>query len=141
MLYIKLHQEEGDRYLAIEEPIWLKLQRNGMVVRCGAGDKPGGILLPKRGEICQLVNRPTLGGDYPLVTEITMAEYDAWVALENQPPDPDPEDTEPVIPEDIDPDSVLTRAELTEKVRRLEEELENTKALMEKFYSQEEKGD
>ena len=105
-------------------------QKNGVIVLCNSETRAQGILSPDGGEIWQLEGRESLGEGFPLVRFVTMAEYDEWVALRNAPPEPDPEDTEPEIPEDVEPETVLTRAELTEKVRQLEEELAAAKAAL-----------
>lgn len=130
MIYLKMIGTETELQYAIEEPIFVMRQSNGMVLRCPAGRRAQGLLSPDSTEIWQLADRDSLGEGYPLVEQVTMAEYDEWYAIQNQPEVPDPEDTDPVIPEDTEPTTVLTRAELTEKVRQLEQELEAAKALL-----------
>ncbi len=124
MIYLKIEEESRTMFYAIESPCYVLRQRNGIIVRCEAGKKAQGIVSPDGNEIWQLPGREPLGEGYPVVQEITMAEYDELLALETQPELPDPEDTDPVIPEDTDPDTVLTRAELTEKVIELDEALQ-----------------
>ena len=119
MIYLE-RNESGEQILyAIEAPGYLMRQKNGVIVLCPNGEN-----------MWQLEGREPLGEDLPVVRFITMAEYDQWIAHRNAPPEPDPEDTEPDIPEDVEPETVLTRAELTEKVRRLEEELAAAKAAL-----------
>ena len=130
MIYLE-RNESGERILyAIEHPSYLIRQKNGVMILCPNEHQAQGILSPQGEEIFQLEGRDPLGEGFPVVHFVTMAEYDEWVALRNTPPEPDPEDTEPEIPEDVEPETVLTRAELTEKVRRLEEELAAAKAAL-----------
>ncbi len=130
MMYYKLVGTDTAELYAIETPVFVLRQDNGVIVRCQGGKRAQGILSPEGSEIWQLWDREPLGEGYPVAREITMAEYDELLALQNQPELPDPEDTDPVIPEDVEPDTVLTRAELTEKVKKLEEELAAAKAAL-----------
>ncbi len=123
MIYLKILEGDDISLYAIEDPIYVLRQTNGQIVRCEGGKKVQGILSPDGSEIWQLPGRESLGEDYPVAQEITMAEYDELLALQNQPEEPDPEDTDPEIPEGVDPATVLTRAELTEKVNELDEAL------------------
>lgn len=123
MVYVRTENREPG-YFAIEDPVWVRLQSNGSVVRCEEEDSPGGILCPHGSEIWQLEGNPSLGGGYPVAVRITTAEYEEWECLRNQSPDPDPEDTDPEIPEGTDPATILTRAELTIKVTELDEALQ-----------------
>ncbi|MBR6825212.1 MAG: hypothetical protein IKM59_01560 [Oscillospiraceae bacterium] len=153
MLYLEFNGEEKKHCLALEKPVFLRRERNGVLLRCDRQTPAQGVLSPDEREVWQLEGRPSLGDGYPTVRIITLAEYEQWKAIKESgdgsgttgngsdtldpedtnpenPEAPDPEDTDPVIPEDTDPETVLTRAELSEKVRRLEEELAYTKALL-----------
>ena len=126
MIHVRMKTEQP-AYYAISLPVWVRLQGNGTVVRCGEGDRPGGILSPDGSEIWQLAGRESLGEGYPIAEEVTQAEYEQWLAEQeagSAPEVPDPEDTEPEIPEGVDPVTVLTRAELTVKVTELDEALQ-----------------
>lgn len=123
MLYVKLKGENGEQCIAYPTPIYVRRQSNGVIVSCLPGKKAQGIVSPDGAEIWQLAGRDSLGDGYAVVWEITMAEYEEWYALQTQPELPDPEDTDPVIPEGTDPTTVLTRAELTVKVSELDEAL------------------
>ena len=114
--------DSGERILyAMEDPRYLLRQKNGVIVLCNSETRAQGILSPDGGEIWQLEGRESLGEGFPLVRFVTMAEYDEWEALQEGELRVDPEDTEPQIPENVEPETVLTRAELTEKVNNLEE--------------------
>ena len=130
MVYLERTDSDERILCAIEHPGYLLRQKNGVIVLCNGGPRAQGILSPDGGEIWQLEGRESLGEGFPVVRIVTMAEYEEWEALRNAPPEPDPEDIEPEIPEDVEPETVLTRAELTEKVRRLEEELAAAKAAL-----------
>ena len=124
MIYIRKVDPADPMRYAISQPVFVLRQRNGILVSCEAGKNAQGIVSPDGSQIWQLADRPRLCEDFPLVQQITMAEYEEWYAQQNQPEEPDPEDTDPVIPEDTDPETVLTRAELTEKVGELDEALQ-----------------
>lgn len=120
MLYLKLKEI----MVAIEEPRYVVRLSNGTLALCDSYNLAMGVLSPDGMELWQLLGRGSLGGGFPVAQQVTMAEYDEWEALRNAPSEPDPEDTDPVIPEDVEPETVLTRAELTEKVNNLEEALD-----------------
>lgn len=127
MIYVRKVQGEKDCY-RIESPRYVRRQTNGVVVIIDSRTLAQGVLSP-RNEIWQLAGRPSLGGAYETVEFITEEEYTLYLLeKEGNPydpvPEPDPEDTDPVIPEDMAPQTVLTRAELTEKVMELDEALQ-----------------
>ena len=124
MVYLERTDSDERILCAIEHPGYLLRQKNGVIVLCNGGPRAQGILSPDGGEIWQLEGRESLGEGFPLVRFVTMAEYDEWEALREGELRVDPEDTEPEIPEDVEPETVLTRAELTEKVNNLEEALD-----------------
>ena len=118
MVYFKKTSAPQPCY-AIEHPLYVRKQKNGLNVLCDSLSLAQGILSPEGDVIWQLADRASLGGEYEEVQIITEAEYFAWLTCGEE--DPDPEDTEPQIPEDVAPETILTRAELTEKVNDLEE--------------------
>ncbi len=121
MLYLKHHHEEGVTLYALEEPIFVRRQGNGIIVRVDSPALAWGVVSPDGSEIWQLAGRTSLGEGYAVAEPVTGEEYETWLVLQEQAPDP--EDTDPVIPEGTDPATVLTRAELTEKVKELDEAL------------------
>ena len=93
-----------------------------MILRWNSVTLAQGVVSPDGEELWQFADRETLGEDYDVVEIITEAEYIHWLLQqEAEETLPDPEDTQPEIPENIDPATILTRAELTEKVTDLEE--------------------
>lgn len=113
MRYFKVIQDETVLTAeAHEKPAFVKLQPNNVKVRCSEHYAQGIISLDGS-ECYQLPGKAALPGADKTAVEITMTEYDAII-------DGDPEDETPVIPED-DPEEPLTRAELTTKVKALEE--------------------
>ena len=127
MLYLEFNGEEKGHCLALEKPVFLRRERNGVLLRCDRQAPAQGVLSPDEREVWQLEGRPSLGDGYPTVRIITLAEYEEWLSLGNQDeyiPETDPEDLEPVVPDDVEPEMVLTRAELTAKVTELDEALQ-----------------
>jgi len=127
MICLRQETAVGDLFYALDEPIFVRRLRNGVIVRVESPALAWGVVSPDGFEIWQLAGRGSLGEGYPVVEQITMAEYEQWLAVQeagSAPEVPDPEDTEPVIPEGVDPVTVLTRAELTVKVTELDEALQ-----------------
>lgn len=125
MLYLKHFEKDGMlKMVSIPKPIYVRRQSNGMIVTCPWGKGVQGVLSPDGSEIWQLKDREPLSQEYLIVEPVTMAEYDEWEALQNQTLQPDPEDTDPVIPENVEAETVMTRAELTAKVMELDEAME-----------------
>ena len=124
MVYLKT--EQG--CLALEHPVYILRLPNGMLIRTEQEHRAQGILDEGGEKILQLQGRESLGEEFHRAEPITYAEYAEW--LGEQEPVTDPEDTEPQIPEGLEEESVLTRAELTERVRLLEEELAKAMALL-----------
>ena len=122
MLYLKRIDLEPQTYYAIEAPIYVRRQSNGVVVRVYSLTKAQGVVSPDGGQIWQLAGRAPLAEGYPTAQIITCAEYEQWLSQGET--ETDPEDTEPVIPEGVDPATILTRAELTVKVTELDEALQ-----------------
>lgn len=126
MVYIKVMQ--GDTIITAEahdSPVYVHRQKNNLVVRCSEQNAQG-ILSLDRSAIYQLDAKETLGVDTDGIAYfIYQTDYEAIIAgLE----DTDKEDTDPEVPEDNPDAEILTRAELTAKVKELEE---NNTMLME----------
>lgn len=114
MYYIKTFDAE-DRLTGaekIEVLVYVRWQSNGMLVRCTEEEAQG--IIGEDNETIYLINGNMPHGEKePYAEFITKEEYD-------QIKGGDPEDEDPEIPDDTDEDEVLTRAELTEKVKELE---------------------
>jgi len=126
MICLRQETAVGDLFYALDEPIFVRRLRNGVIVRVESPALAWGVVSPDGFEIWQLAGRGSLGEGYPIAEETTRAEYEQWLAAReagSAPEVPDPEDTEPLIPEGVDPVTVLTRAELTERVTELDEAL------------------
>ena len=127
MLYIKVLQD--DKIVAVEahsNPIYVRKQANGVNVRCNEVHAQG--LLSVDGSVIYQLPDTEIISDANLVAEIiTTTEY---LNLVDSLEVPDVEDTDPVIPEDSEGEVILTRAELTQKVSELEEQLAATKILL-----------
>lgn len=117
MLYVKiLYDDEIVGAEAIESPAYVKYQaRNKVIVRCSELDAQG-ILSKDGSEIYQLQEKEALPDEYRTAVPISMAEFDELGYADN-----DTEDTDPAVPDDTDEAEILTRAELTAKVKELEE--------------------
>ena len=128
MLYIKILS--GDTVVgaeAIKTPAYVKHQaRNNIIVRCSEPQAQG-ILSLDSSTVYQLEGCEQLPGVELTAVKITMAEYEELIS--NQTPT-DPEDEDPVIPDGGSESDILTRAELTEKVLALEDELTAAKILL-----------
>ena len=123
MIHFKILDDEGVVVgaEAYEDPApYVKMQeRNHILVRCSEPDAEG-LLASDNNTIYRLEGR-TLNSDE--VTDLTAvfitdAEYDEIILVLDP---PDPEDEDPEIPDGTDEEEVLTRAELTELVRQLEQ--------------------
>ena len=123
---VYLETQEGCE--AIENPVYILRLNNGTLIRTDQGHRAQGILSMTGEKIYALQGREALGEGFERASLITHGQYLQW--LEDQIPHPDPEDTEPLLPEGVTEDAVLTRAELTERVRMLEEELAKAMALL-----------
>lgn len=127
MLYIKVLQD--DKIVAVEahsNPIYVRKQANGVNVRCNEVHAQG--LLSVDGSVIYQLPDTEIISDANLVAEIiTTTEY---LNLVDSLEVPDVEDTDPVIPEDSEGEVILTRAELTQRVSELEEQLAATKILL-----------
>ena len=122
MIHFKILDDEGVVVgaEAYEDPVpYVKMQeRNHILVRCSEQEAEG-LLASDNNTIYRLEGR-TLNSDE--ATDLTAvfiaeAEYDEIVLVLDP---PDPEDDDPEIPDGTDEEEVLTRAELTELVRQLQ---------------------
>ena len=122
--------DKGVVCIAEPNPMFVRKQRNGVIVRYGTITLADGVLNQNGSEIYRLKGKTALSEEYREIEPITMAEYETWLYRQDPIPEPDPEDTEPEIPENVDPESVLTRAELTKKIAELEDLLSATKIML-----------
>lgn len=128
MVYIKVMQ--GDTLITAEahdSPVYVHRQKNNLIVRCSEQNAQG-ILSLDGATVYQLDGKDPLGVETGGTAHyIYLTDYEAIIAgLE----DTDKEDTDPVVPEDNPDADILTRAELTAKVKELEEELQAAKILL-----------
>ena len=128
MVYIKVMQ--GDTVItaeAHENPVYVCQQKNGIIVRCPE-QKAQGVLSVDGSTIYQLDGTDALNLDTDYVAYFTyMTECEEIIADKDG---EDSEDTTPDVPEGTPEEEVLTRAELTAKVKTLEEELTAAKILL-----------
>lgn len=128
MVYIKVMQ--GDTVItaeAHEAPVYVCKQKNGIIKRCSEQSAQG-ILSLDGSTIYQLVGKESLNLDNEYTADFTyMTVYEEIIAGVE---DADKEDTEPEVPAGSSADDILTRAELTAKVKELEEELQAAKILL-----------
>lgn len=128
MVYIKVMQ--GDTVItaeAHEAPVYVCKQKNGIIKRCHEQSAQG-ILSLDGSTIYQLDGKESLNLDNGYTAEFTyMTVYEEIIAGISE---EDTEDTNPDVPEDTPEEEILTRAELTAKVKALEEELSAAKILL-----------
>lgn len=128
MVYIKVMQ--GDTVItaeAHENPVYVCKQKNGIIKRCTELQAQG-ILSLDGSTIYQLDGKDSLNLDNEYTAEFTyMTVYEEIIAGITE---EDTEDTNPDVPEDTSEEEILTRAELTAKVKALEEELAAAKILL-----------
>ena len=106
---------------AIATPMYVRHQKHNNILESCSKSSAGGIIIDIDGNtICLLENR-TLAGfsaeTNPIAREISQLEYEEYEALQKQ---SDIEDESPQIPVDVQEETVLTRAELTQRVEELE---------------------
>lgn len=124
MVYLKVLDADGifSAAEAIENPVYIKYQsRNSLLLRCPALHAQG-ILSADGSTAYMLEDKNTIPGLTHTASIIGLAEYE-------QLKDTDPEDDNPVPPDDLDTE-VLTRAELMAKVQELEDQLAAAKILL-----------
>lgn len=128
MVYIKVMQ--GDTVItaeAHETPVYVCKQKNGIIKRCSEQSAQG-ILSLDGSTIYQLDGKDSLNLDNGYTADFTyMTVYEEIIAGITE---EDTEDTNPDVPEDTSEEEILTRAELTAKVKALEEELSAAKILL-----------
>ena len=128
MVYIKVMQ--GDTVVtaeAHETPVYVCRQKNGIIKRC-TEQSAQGILSLDGSTIYQLEGKDSLNLDNGYTADFTyMTVYEEIIADITE---EDTEDTNPDVPEDTPEEEILTRAELTAKVKALEEELLAAKILL-----------
>lgn len=128
MVYIKVMQ--GDTVItaeAHEAPVYVCKQKNGIIKRCSEQSAQG-ILSLDGSTIYQLDGKESLNLDNGYTADFTyMTVYEEIIAGITE---EDTEDTNPDVPEDTPEEEILTRAELTAKVKALEEELSAAKILL-----------
>lgn len=128
MVYIKVMQ--GDTLITAEahdSPVYVHRQKNNLIVRCSEQNAQG-ILSLDGSTVYQLEGKASLGlEDGMTASYIYQTDYETIIAGVE---DTDKEDTEPEVPADSSADDILTRAELTAKVKELEEELQAAKILL-----------
>lgn len=116
MLYISIvgDNENSIGVEAIVDPVFVKYQMKHNMFICCEQSEAQGIVSGNGENIYRLVDEEVPECEF-YAHIITESEYDEWVA---QHPIEDPEDTTPDAPEG---EIVLTRAQLTQKVKELEE--------------------
>lgn len=128
MVYIKVMQ--GDTVVtaeAHETPVYVCRQKNGIIKRC-IEQNAQGILSLDGSTIYQLEGKDSLNLDNGYTADFTyMTVYEEIIAGITE---EDTEDTNPDVPEDTPEEEILTRAELTAKVKALEGELSAAKILL-----------
>lgn len=128
MVYIKVMQ--GDTLITAEahdSPVYVRRQKNNLIVRCSEQNAQG-ILSLDGAVVYQLEEKASLGLENSMIASyIYQIDYETIIAGVE---DTDREDTEPEVPADSSADDILTRAELTAKVKELEEELQAAKILL-----------
>jgi len=112
---------------AHETPVYVCRQKNGIIKRCSEQSAQG-ILSLDGSTIYQLEGKDSLNLDNGYTADFTyMTVYEEIIAGITE---EDTEDTNPDVPEDTPEEEILTRAELTAKVKALEEELLAAKILL-----------
>lgn len=115
MIYLKVLDADGNlsSVEAIENPAYVKYQsKNKLLIRCSEFHAQG--ILSANDAVAYM-----LDGKDP-IPGLTRTAYIIGVAEYEQLRSTDPEDTDPVLPEDTETE-VLTRAQLTAKVAELEQ--------------------
>lgn len=130
MVYFKILSADGTvkNVEALADPVYVCWQtRNGILIRCDKRDAQG-VMSGDGNTIYQLQGK-RIGDESERLTaeSITLAEYEELVA---QIGTTDPDDDTPANPPGDTGTEILTRAQLTEKVLTLEDELAAAKILL-----------
>lgn len=119
-IYIKVLDDSGNA-ASVEEltnPVYVyKQTSNGLIVRC-IDTLAQGVLDAKGEKIYQLEGKEAIDRASATAAIITKAEYEELAATLGADTGEDPEDTDPVVPEDFE-EEPMTRAELTAAVNQL----------------------
>lgn len=119
-IYIKVLDDSGNA-ASVEEltnPVYVyKQPNNGLIVRC-IDTLAQGVLDAKGEKIYQLEGKEAIDRASATAVIITTAEYEELAATLGTDTGEDPEDTDPVVPEDSE-EEPMTRAELTAAVNQL----------------------
>lgn len=132
MVYYKILSSDGTvkGAEALDNPVYVCWQdRNGMLIRCEKRDAQG-VMSGDGDTIYQLQGKELNGVESEELlnaVSITLAEYEEYKAQSGS---TDPEDDDPTPSPDNPDAEVLTRAQLTEKVLALEDELAAAKILL-----------
>lgn len=138
MVYLKILSATDNELIGaeqIDDPVYVLQQDNGYIVRTESTVKAQGILSADGGSIYQLSDKGALVADTPFdkAVIIPVADYEnCLLELDSSDTadDTDEEDNNPVVPDETDSCTVLTRAELTAEVNALKDELAATKILL-----------
>ncbi|MGN0489319.1 MAG: hypothetical protein ACI4HO_08670 [Ruminococcus sp.] len=92
MLHIKITVASGAIISAeaIEAPVYVRLQTNGVIVRC-SDVAAQGVVSADGSQIYQFADRPELPGDRLTAERISQAEYDEIIQSLDFDPDADPD--------------------------------------------------
>lgn len=118
LIYLNAYDEQDNLTgtEAIAEPVFVCRQiSNGCLVRCDEQDAQG-IVSADGDRIYLIRGQMPNGVKEPYAEFITKTEYEAALAAA-----PDPEDEDPDVPEGVEEETILTRAELTERIAFLED--------------------
>lgn len=134
MTYFKILSNNGETVgvEAIADPAYVRWQaKNELLIRCSKREAEG-LISDKDNDTLYVLEGKTINGvgseEFPSAVVISEAEYDEYMARQTE--TEDPEDYNPEIPAETPEGEVLTRAQLTEKVLALEDELAAAKILL-----------
>lgn len=120
-IYIKVLDTAGEA-ASVEKltpPVYVcKQPRNGLIIRC-IDTMAQGVLDVTGDKIYQLKGTEPIEQAVATAVIITTAEYEELLATLDTGNAPDPEDTQPEVPEGTEAEDVMTRAELTAAVNQL----------------------
>lgn len=126
MIFVKVTDRNGVTLSieAVQYPSYFKREHtNNILVGCSLQEAEG-IQLPGKIGLCLIEGR-SLGefetNDMNIATFVSLSEYEEYDETNKL---VDPEDESPQIPEDVPEETILTRAELTQRIESLEEQNE-----------------